>query len=103
MDDTFVYAVCLVLLVVGLFFGYVFFLDYDPSLYVISEDNDEVFIQGSVLQSFYNPETNFTYVQVMACEEVDSFYEGPVDTNVGDRVEITGSVYQGNINVKTIK
>lgn len=103
MEDTFVYVICFVLFVIGLFFGYLYFLDYDNTSYAISEDNDDVEINGSVLQSFYNEETNFTYLQVLSCEEVDSFYEGKTRKSIGDNIIISGSVFEGKINVKQIR
>lgn len=102
MEDAFIYYISLILVLLALYHGWFALLEYDPTNYFIAKDNDETSIEGVIMNTHYNNETGFSYLQVYACDYVDVFYNNQIQHEVGDHVKIEGNVFENKITAQTI-
>ncbi|MFA6072573.1 MAG: hypothetical protein WC758_00470 [Candidatus Woesearchaeota archaeon] len=90
MNDSTIEIVALLSIILGLLIGFLFIFDFEPiDVTTLQEDDNNVFLSGIIIQK--NQKENYTLIKIQGCRDFDTYFEGRINKNIGDKITIQGS------------
>ena len=104
MDDKTLELISLGVIIAGLAVAYFFVLDNDAKdAFFVQEEDSGIYFDSKIKKIDYDADSDTTILTLEATRTIRAYHQGMLERQVGDRIFVEGSMYNGYINVNSVK